>query len=89
MEAHSYAVLGDSLLQAGRAADAEQAYQRSLELRPAAGDRRGEGRMLERIARSLLAQGRAAEAAVILEQGAAVAAEIGSARLGEVAPARR
>jgi tetratricopeptide (TPR) repeat protein len=83
MEAHSHAVLGDSLLEAGRSADAEEAFRRSLALRPALGDRRGEGWMLERLGRALRGQGRTSDAVATLEQAANVAREIGDAGLAK------
>ena len=58
LEAHSHATLGDVLLALGRPADARVAFERSLAMRPPLGDRRGEGWMLQRVARTLRAENR-------------------------------
>jgi tetratricopeptide (TPR) repeat protein len=81
LEAHSHAVLGDSLLEAGRLAEARMAFERSLELRPQYGDRRGEGWMRERMGRVLLSEGRTADARASLDAAKEIAAEIEDAGL--------
>jgi serine/threonine protein kinase/predicted ATPase len=51
LEAHAQAALGDLHCDDGRLGDAERCYRRSLRIRRAIADRRGEGWMLVRLAR--------------------------------------
>ncbi len=56
LEAHSYATLGDVLLESGRAAEARAAFDRSLALRAAMDDHQARDILLERRARALDAE---------------------------------
>jgi hypothetical protein len=58
------------------------AFERSRRLRPALGDRRGEGWMLERIGRAQVAEGRIDDAYDSLGAAHAIADEIQDAELG-------
>ena len=57
LEGHALALIGDLLVDREDAEAAVGYYTRSLEIRRATGDRRGEGWMLQRVARCELARG--------------------------------
>jgi tetratricopeptide (TPR) repeat protein len=83
LEAHALAALGDLHRESAELSAAERDYRRSLQLRRALGDRRGEGWMLAQLAQLELAQGRADRARDLAGEAAAIAAECGDDALRE------
>jgi tetratricopeptide (TPR) repeat protein/class 3 adenylate cyclase len=87
LHAHALGLLGEILLTMGRLDDARAHVEESLELRRRIDDRRGEGWMLERLARIRRAQGDLAAASAAQASAAAVAAEIRDAALTQAVAA--
>jgi tetratricopeptide (TPR) repeat protein/class 3 adenylate cyclase len=81
LEAHALAVLGDVHFGMDRHEDALPCYLDSLRLRPELGDRRGEGWMLHRLARSYAAQGLGERSRNAAEGATLIAAEVGDEEL--------
>ena len=83
LEAHALALLGDVHFSMDRQDEALSCYQHSLRLRPELGDRRGEGWMLHRLARSFAAQGLDERSRNAATRATLIAAEVGDEELSE------
>ena len=81
LHAHALGLLGDVCLAVGRLADARAHVEGSLEIRRLLEDRRGEGWMLERLARIHRAEGNGASAVAAADRAAAIADDIRDAQL--------
>ncbi|HYW50506.1 MAG TPA: tetratricopeptide repeat protein [Gemmatimonadaceae bacterium] len=81
LQAHAFALLGDVCLAAGRLDEARMHVERSQALRQQLGDRRGEGWMLERLARIDVARGDPDSAVRCALEGARFAVEVGDVAL--------
>ncbi len=75
LEAHALASLGDSYWDAGESEEAAGWYERSAAKRTAIGDARGEGWMLQRLARVKVALGDRAQADALLARATAVSTQ--------------
>lgn len=82
LEGHALALIGDLLLDREDGEAAVGYYTRSLEIRRATGDRRGEGWMLQRVARCELARGAPYWVREHLTAAANIAEECGDTELG-------
>jgi tetratricopeptide (TPR) repeat protein/class 3 adenylate cyclase len=82
-EAHALGVLGDVYFGMERYLEALPCYMGSLRLRPDLGDRRGEGWMLQRLARVFAAQGCGERSRYTAGRATAIAAEIGDEELSK------
>jgi serine/threonine protein kinase/tetratricopeptide (TPR) repeat protein len=83
LEAHALGVLGDVYFGMDRQEEALPCYLDSLRLRPELGDRRGEGWMLQRLARSYAAQGFRERSRNAAERATLIAAEVGDEELSK------
>lgn len=83
LEAHALAGLGDSFWAAGDHREAALWYERSLHKRTAIADVRGEGWMLQRLARSRAALGERAEADALLTRATGIATQCSDEELME------
>jgi tetratricopeptide (TPR) repeat protein len=83
LEARALAALGDVEAERGQLVGARRCYERSLEVRRAHGDRRGEGWMLHDMARIRIRQGALGEARARASEARTAARETGDPRLGE------
>jgi tetratricopeptide (TPR) repeat protein len=84
LQAHALATLGDVCLASGRLDEAQASVEASLALRRELSDRRGEGWMLERLARILVARDLREAAARAAEESAAIAGELDDDALRDV-----
>jgi tetratricopeptide (TPR) repeat protein/class 3 adenylate cyclase len=81
LEAHALGVLGDVYFGMDRQEESLPCYLASLRLRPELDDRRGEGWMLHRIARSYAAQGFGERSRETAARATLIAAEVGDEEL--------
>ena len=83
LEAHALAGLGDSFWSAGDHREAARWYERSLHKRTTIGDVRGEGWMLQRLARTVAANGSHDDARTLLARATGIAAQCSDDELME------
>jgi len=81
LEGHAHALLGDAELALGAHAAAREAYERSLAVRRAIGDRRGEGWMLVRLSDVASAEGDPARSLALRASAQTIARSIGDNEL--------
>ena len=83
LEAHALAALGDLHWDAGEYTEAAAVYERSLAARTAAGDDRGQGWMLQRLARAKIALAERDTADQLLTRATGIATQCGDEELME------